>query len=64
MTLERIIKLKKIGMSVDNVPDTAKTITTIRVNLPENGIVYTKTLFLTGKHNTIKPLFELENPDF
>jgi transposase len=60
--LERVIKLKEIGMSVDKVLDAAKTITTIRVNMPENREVYTKTLFLTEKHQAIKPLFELEKP--
>jgi transposase len=57
--LERIIKQKAIGLSVDKVLDIAKTITTIRVNMPENRKVYTKTLFLTEKHQTIKPLFEM-----
>lgn len=58
--LERIIKLKKIGLSVNKVLDAAKTITTIRVNMPENKKIYTKTLFLTERHQTIKPLFEQE----
>ena len=57
--LERIIKLKGIGLSVDKVLDVAKTITTIRVNMPENRKVYTKTLFLTERHQAIKPLFEM-----
>jgi hypothetical protein len=56
--LERVIKLNGIGMSVDKVLDAAKTITTIRVNMPENRKVYTKTLFLTEKHLAIKTLFE------
>lgn len=58
--LERIIKQKNIGMSVGKVLDAAKTITTIRVNMPENGYGYTKTMFLTEKHQRIKPLFELK----
>ena len=58
--LERVIKLKEIGLSVDKVLDAAKTITTIRVNMPENRKVYTKTLFLTKRHQAIKPLFEPE----
>ena len=57
--LERIIKLKGIDISVDKVLDVAKTITTIKVNMPENRIIYTKTLFLTEKHQQVKPLFEL-----
>jgi transposase len=57
--LERIIKIKKIGMSVAKVLDAAKTITTLRVNMPENGKVFTRTMFLTEKHQVIKPLFDL-----
>lgn len=59
--LERIIKMKNIGMSVGHVLDAAKTITTIRVRMPENGKLYSKTLFLTEKHHTIKPLFDMIN---
>lgn len=51
----------KIGMSADKVIDAAKTITTIKVRLPENGSFFTKTLFLTEKHLAIKPLFDLSN---
>lgn len=58
--LERIIKSKKIGMSVEKVLDVAKTITTIRVRMPENGKFYTKTLFLTDKHQAIRPLFNID----
>ena len=57
--LERIIKLKGIDISVGKVLDVAKTITTIKVNMPENRMIYTKTLFLTEKHQQVKPLFEL-----
>ena len=59
--LERIIRLKGIGMSVDKVLDIAKTITTIRVRMPKNGGHYTKTMFLTDKHYAIKPLFHPES---
>ena len=62
--LERLIAVNKIGISVDKVLDTAKTITTIRVRLPENNTTFTKTLFLTEKHLTIKPLFGLPNSKF
>lgn len=55
--LERLIDINKIGMSVDKVLDAAKTVTTIRVRLPENGTIFTKTLFLTEKHLAVKPLF-------
>lgn len=59
--LERLIAVNKIGMSVDHVLDAAKTITTIKIKLPENGTYFTKTLFLTEKHLAIKPLFDLTN---
>lgn len=38
--------------------DAAKTITTIRIKMPENGTYFTKTLFLTEKHLAIKSLFD------
>ena len=59
--LERIIALADIKLSVDKVLDIAKTITTIRVNMPQNHDFYTKTLFLSDEQNTIKPLFNLSN---
>ena len=58
--LERLIRLHNIGMSVNHVLDTAKTITTIRVKMPENGTIFTKTLFLTEKQLAIQPLFGQE----
>jgi transposase len=61
--LERIINEKKIGLSVGKVLDAAKTITTIRVKLPENGGFYSKTLFLTDKHRAIQTLFDLHDVD-
>ena len=56
--LERLIGVNKIDMSVDHVLDAAKTITTIRIKMPENGTYFTKTLFLTEKHLAIKSLFD------
>jgi len=56
--LERIIKKIRIDMSVGHVLDAAKTITSIRLKLPKNKQIYTKTLFLTEKHQAIKPLFD------
>lgn len=55
--LERLITINNIGMSVDHVLDAAKTITTIRIKMPENGTCFTKTLFLTEKHLAVRPLF-------
>ena len=57
--LERIIKTAGINMSVGDVIKAAKTITTIRVRMPENNDILTKTLFLTEKHKAIEPLFRL-----
>lgn len=51
-------------MSVDKVLDAAKTVTTIRIRMPENGTSFTKTLFLTKTHLAIKPLFELPTGKF
>ena len=59
--LERLIAINKIAMSVDHVLDTAKTVTTIRIRMPENNTYFTKTLFLTEKHLAIKPLFQVVN---
>ena len=64
MELERLIAINKIGMSVDMVLEAAKTITTIRVRMPENGTYFTKTLFLTEKHLAVKPLFYLSESKF
>ena len=57
--LERIIAMAGIHMSVDKVLDIARTITTIRVKMPQNHEVYTKTLFLSDQQKVIQPLFEL-----
>ena len=62
--LERLIAINNIGMSVDKVLDAAKTITTIKIRMPENGTYFTKTLFLTKKHLAIKPLFRLRTDKF
>ena len=61
--LERIIKLAGIKMSVGEVIEAARTITTIRVRLPENREILTKTLFLTERHKAIEPLFRLSTLD-
>lgn len=58
---ERIIASTGIEMSVDKVLDIARTVTTIRVNMPHNHEFYTKTLFLSEQQKAIKPLFDLAN---
>lgn len=57
--LECIIAITDIPMSVDKVLDIARTITTIRVKMPQNHEVYTKTLFLSDQQKAIQPLFDL-----
>lgn len=59
--LERIIDKTGINMSVDKVLDIARTITTVRVNMPKNYESYSKTLFLTEQQKAIKQLFDLSN---
>lgn len=56
--LERILKLNNINLSVDKVLNIAKTITTIKVNLPISGETITKTMLLTARHKSIEPLFD------
>jgi transposase len=56
--LERILKINHIDMSVDKVLDIAKTITTIKINLPISGNTMTKTMLLTQRHRSITPLFD------
>ena len=57
--LERIIALANIELSVDRVLDIAKTVTTIRIQMPYNNITRTQTLFLTPEQKSIEPLFSL-----
>lgn len=59
--LERIIKLAKIDLSVDAVLRIAKTIATIRINMPINGKVRQQTLLLTPAQLSIKKLFDIDS---
>lgn len=54
--LERILKLKRIPLSVDKVLAIAKTVTTIKVKLPKSGETYTKTMLLTPRQKSIASL--------
>jgi len=56
--LERILKLCNIEMSVDKVLSIAKTVTTIKINMPVSGNTMIKTMILTPKHKSIEKLFE------
>ena len=60
--LERVIRELGMKMSVDKVLEIAKTITTLRIRLP-NGSAYTETLFTTPQQEAIKPLLELFSQD-
>ena len=53
--LERVIRSIGLGMSVDRALWIAKTITTIRLRLP-NGETYSQTLFTTPLQEALKPL--------
>ena len=60
--LQRIIALHGgINLSVDKVIDIAKTIPTIKLSLPYGDTERVKTLFLTEKHQQIKPLFDIKS---
>ena len=56
--LERTITLLQLNMSVDTVIQIAKTITTIILRLPMNGMIIEKTMMLTPEQQSIKPLFD------
>jgi transposase len=56
--LERILKIIHINISVDKVLDIAKTITTIKINLPVSGNAMTKTMLLTQRQKSIAQLFD------
>lgn len=57
--LERIISTLGMDMSVDIALKIAKTITTIRVNLPINNQILTQTMLLTPEHRSLKPLLTI-----
>jgi transposase len=56
--LERVLKISHINMSVDKVLEIAKTVTTIKINLPISGNAMTKTMLLTQRHRSIAQLFD------
>jgi transposase len=49
--LERILKLNQINLSVDKVLSIAKTITTLKIKLPESKETLSKTMLLTKSAN-------------
>jgi transposase len=56
--LERILKIKKLNLSVDKVLNIAKTITTIKVKLNQSKETLTKTMLLTPRQKSIELLFD------
>ena len=58
--LERTIRNVGIKISVDKVLDIAKTITTLKIRLP-NGQIYTQTIYTTLQQESIKTLLEPNN---
>lgn len=60
--LERVTRELGMKMSVDKILEKAKTITTLKIRLP-NGSFYTETLFTTSQQEAIKPLLDALNQD-
>jgi transposase len=58
--LERLLKLNNVNLSVDKALFIAKTVTTIKVNIPNSNEFVIQTMLLK-KHNCIEKLFK---PDF
>lgn len=56
--LERIVILLGLDMSVDTVLKIAKTITAIRLRLPLNEKIITRTMMLTQEQQSLQPLFD------
>lgn len=56
--LERVMKIGHINMSVEKVLDIAKTITTIKINLPKSGNIMTRTMLITQRQKSIAQLFD------
>jgi hypothetical protein len=56
--LERILKIRHVGLSDNKVLDVAKTITTIKINLPISRNKMTKAMLLTQRHRSIAQLFD------
>lgn len=55
--LDRLLKLASVGISVDKVLKMAQTVTTIKIKLPLNGEVLSKTLIMQ-RHKKIEKLFD------
>lgn len=58
--LERILKENNYKLSVDKVLEIAKTITTLKIKLPNSGQTMSKTMIITDRQKIIAPLFSDE----
>jgi hypothetical protein len=56
--LERMLKISHINMSADKVLEVAKTITSIKINLPVSGNTMTQTMLLPQRQKSIAYLFD------
>ena len=56
--LERILKVSAITLSVDKVLSIAKTIATLKINLPTCNEKLSKTMLITANHQKVKMLFD------
>jgi transposase len=56
--LERLVHSLGLEMSADRVLKIAKTITTIKLRLPLNKQILTKTMMLTAEQRKLRPLFD------
>ena len=56
--LERVLKDRAIRLSVDKVLSIAKTITTVKVKLPQSKETIIKTMLLTNQQKSISELFD------
>jgi transposase len=56
--LERCLKIAQINLSVNKVLDIAKTITTIKLWLPQTRQTISRTMLLTERHKSIACLFD------
>ena len=55
--LERILKENQYKISVDKVLEIAKTVTTLKIKLPNSGKIMNKTMIITERQKVIEPLF-------
>lgn len=56
--LERVLRILEMDMSVDTLLKIAKTISTIRLRLPLNDKIITRTMILTPEHRSLQPLLD------